>query len=222
MTSPVFKDIINRAVKIARESQHEYLTIEHIFLSLLEHPSGREFLQPFCEISTSELTKPLRAYLTHHIPTNANISLPKETLALHRVFEAMLNHARSSGDQHIELWDFLAFAIEEKDSYCAKLLKAANITRLDILQNIPAPDSSQDSSQESSKDFSTFRSFGTRRQKALELFAKNLNTLALAGKIDPLIGRDDELIRMCEIRLPQEEKQPHFARQARSWQNCHE
>ncbi|MDL0080034.1 AAA family ATPase [Helicobacter zhangjianzhongii] len=208
MTSPVFKDIINRAVKIARESQHEYLTIEHIFLSLLEHPSGREFLQPFCEISTSELTKPLRAYLTHHIPTNANISLPKETLALHRVFEAMLNHARSSGDEHIELWDFLAFAIEEKDSYCAKLLKAANITRLDILQNIPAPDSSQDSSQESSKDFSTSRSFGTRRQKALELFAKNLNTLALAGKIDPLIGRDDELIRMCEILCRRKKNNP--------------
>lgn len=208
MTSPVFKDIINRAVKIARESQHEYLTIEHIFLSLLEHPSGREFLQPFCEISTSELTKPLRAYLTHHIPTNANISLPKETLALHRVFEAMLNHARSSGDEHIELWDFLAFAIEEKDSYCAKLLKAANITRLDILQNIPAPDSSQDSSQESSKDFSTSRSFGTRRQKALELFAKNLNTLALAGKIDPLIGRNDELIRMCEILCRRKKNNP--------------
>lgn len=208
MTSPVFKDIINRAVKIARESQHEYLTIEHIFLSLLEHPSGREFLQPFCEISTSELTKPLRAYLTHHIPTNANISLPKETLALHRVFEAMLNHARSSGDEHIELWDFLAFAIEEKDSYCAKLLKAANITRLDILQNIPAPDSSQDSSQESSKDFSTSRSFGTRRQKALELFAKNLNTLALAGKIDPLIGRDDELQRMCEILCRRKKNNP--------------
>lgn len=208
MTSPVFKDIINRAVKIARESQHEYLTIEHIFLSLLEHPSGREFLQPFCEISTSELTKPLRAYLTHHIPTNANISLPKETLSLHRVFEAMLNHARSSGDEHIELWDFLAFAIEEKDSYCAKLLKAANITRLDILQNIPAPDSSQDSSQESSKDFSTSRSFGTRRQKALELFAKNLNTLASAGKIDPLIGRDDELIRMCEILCRRKKNNP--------------
>lgn len=208
MTSPVFKDIINRAVKIARESQHEYLTIEHIFLSLLEHPSGREFLQPFCEISTSELTKPLRAYLTHHIPTNANISLPKETLALHRVFEAMLNHARSSGDEHIELWDFLAFAIEEKDSYCAKLLKAANITRLDILQNIPAPDSSQDSSQESSKDFSTSRSFGTRRQKALELFAKNLNTLASAGKIDPLIGRDDELQRMCEILCRRKKNNP--------------
>lgn len=208
MTSPVFKDIINRAVKIARESQHEYLTIEHIFLSLLEHPSGREFLQPFCEISTSELTKPLRAYLTHHIPTNANISLPKETLALHRVFEAMLNHARSSGDEHIELWDFLAFAIEEKDSYCAKLLKAANITRLDILQNIPAPDSSQDSSQESSKDFSTSRSFGTRRQKALELFAKNLNALALAGKIDPLIGRDDELQRMCEILCRRKKNNP--------------
>lgn len=208
MTSPVFKDIINRAVKIARESQHEYLTIEHIFLSLLEHPSGREFLQPFCEISTSELTKPLRAYLTHHIPTNANISLPKETLALHRVFEAMLNHARSSGDEHIELWDFLAFAIEEKDSYCAKLLKAANITRLDILQNIPAPDSSQDSSQESSKDFSTSRSFGTRRQKALELFAKNLNALASAGKIDPLIGRDDELQRMCEILCRRKKNNP--------------
>lgn len=195
MTSPTFKDIINRAVEIARELQHEYLTIEHIFLSLLEHPSGKEFLQPFCEISTSELTKPLRAYLTHHIPTNANISLPKETLALHRVFEAMLHHARSSGDEHIELWDFLAFAIEEKDSYCAKLLKAANITRLDILQNIP-------SSTPPSQDITP------KRQKALETFAKDLNALALAGKIDPLIGRDDELIRMCEILCRRKKNNP--------------
>lgn len=195
MTSPTFKDIINRAVEIARELQHEYLTIEHIFLSLLEHPSGKEFLQPFCEISTSELTKPLRAYLTHHIPTNANISLPKETLALHRVFEAMLHHARSSGDEHIELWDFLAFAIEEKDSYCAKLLKAANITRLDILQHIP-------SSTPPSQDITP------KRQKALETFAKDLNALALAGKIDPLIGRDDELIRMCEILCRRKKNNP--------------
>lgn len=195
MTSPTFKDIINRAVEIARELQHEYLTIEHIFLSLLEHPSGKEFLQPFCEISTSELTKPLRAYLTNHIPTNANISLPKETLALHRVFEAMLHHARSSGDEHIELWDFLAFAIEEKDSYCAKLLKAANITRLDILQHIP-------SSTPPSQDITP------KRQKALETFAKDLNALALAGKIDPLIGRDDELIRMCEILCRRKKNNP--------------
>lgn len=195
MTSPTFKDIINRAVEIARELQHEYLTIEHIFLSLLEHPSGKEFLQPFCEISTSELTKPLRAYLTHHIPTNANISLPKETLALHRVFEAMLHHARSSGDEHMELWDFLAFAIEEKDSYCAKLLKAANITRLDILQHIP-------SSTPPSQDITP------KRQKALETFAKDLNALALAGKIDPLIGRDDELIRMCEILCRRKKNNP--------------
>lgn len=195
MTSPTFKDIINRAVEIARELQHEYLTIEHIFLSLLEHPSGKEFLQPFCEISTSELTKPLRAYLTHHIPTNANISLPKETLALHRVFEAMLHHARSSGDEHIELWDFLAFAIEEKDSYCAKLLKAANITRLDILQHIP-------SSTPPSQDITP------KRQKALETFAKDLNALAKEGKIDPLIGRDDELIRMCEILCRRKKNNP--------------
>lgn len=195
MTSPVFKDIINRAVEIARELQHEYLTIEHIFLSLLEHPSGKEFLQSFCEINTNELTKPLRAYLAHHIPTNANISLPKETLALHRVFEAMLHHARSSGDEHIELWDFLAFAIEEKDSYCAKLLKAINITRLDILQNIP-------NSTPSSQDIAP------RRQKSLETFAKDLNALALAGKIDPLIGRDDELTRMCEILCRRKKNNP--------------
>lgn len=195
MTSPTFKDIINRAVEIARELQHEYLTIEHIFLSLLEHPSGKEFLQPFCEISTSELTKPLRAYLTHHIPTNANISLPKETLALHRVFEAMLHHARSSGDEHIELWDFLAFAIEEKDSYCAKLLKAANITRLDILQHIP-------SSTPPSQDITP------KRQKSLESYAKDLNALAKEGKIDPLIGRDDELTRMCEILCRRKKNNP--------------
>lgn len=195
MTSPTFKDIINRAVEIARELQHEYLTIEHIFLSLLEHPSGKEFLQPFCEISTGELTKPLRAYLTHHIPTNANISLPKETLALHRVFEAMLHHARSSGDEHIELWDFLAFAIEEKDSYCAKLLKAANITRLDILQHIP-------SSTPPSQDITP------KRQKSLESYAKDLNALAKEGKIDPLIGRDDELTRMCEILCRRKKNNP--------------
>lgn len=195
MTSPTFKDIINRAVEIARELQHEYLTIEHIFLSLLDHPSGKEFLQPFCEISTSELTKPLRAYLTNHIPTNANISLPKETLALHRVFEAMLHHARSSGDEHIELWDFLAFAIEEKDSYCAKLLKAANITRLDILQHIP-------SSTPPSQDITP------KRQKSLESYAKDLNALAKEGKIDPLIGRDDELTRMCEILCRRKKNNP--------------
>ena len=192
MTSPIFKEIINNAFEIARGFRHEYFTIEHVFLSLLEHPEGKEFLQLCSDVNVQELAQPLRSYITSHIPTNTNTSVPKETLALHRVFEAMIAHMKSSGDDRIELWDFLAFAIEEKDSYCARLLRAANITRFDILQHIP----------------SQVREISPKRQKALESYAKDLNALALAGKIDPLIGRDEELTRMCEILCRRKKNNP--------------
>lgn len=192
MTSPIFKEIINNAFEIARGFRHEYFTIEHVFLSLLEHPEGKEFLQLCSAIDVQELAQPLRTYITSHIPTNTNTSVPKETLALHRVFEAMIAHMKSSGDDKIELWDFLAFAIEEKDSYSARLLRAANITRFDILQHIP----------------SQVREISPKRTKALESFAKNLNTLAQDGRIDPLIGRDDELTRMCEILIRRKKNNP--------------
>lgn len=193
MISPTFKEIINHSVEIARELHHEYLTIEHIFLSLIEHPIGREFLES-CDGNSKELEQLIRDYITKYIPSNESISLPKNTMALERVFAAMVRHAETSGSPSVELWDFLVFVLEEKDSYCAKLLKAANIARLDILQNIPSQP------REEIKPKS--------KQKMLESFSKDLNALALDGKIDPLIGRDTEIERVCEILCRRKKNNP--------------
>ncbi|OBV28395.1 hypothetical protein BKN38_00540 [Helicobacter sp. CLO-3] len=200
MTSPIFREIIDQSFEFARVSHHEYLTIEHIFLSLLRHPSGREFLE-LLEMDSKSLEEQINRYIQTYIPINKNIPEPKETMALRRVLRAMMNQAESSGSNNIELWDFLVFAIKEEDSYSAKLLKSCNITQLDIMRNIPAIEE---------KDLPAQGSIYPKRpkQKVLESFSKDLNALALQGKIDPLIGRDDELERICEILCRRKKNNP--------------
>lgn len=193
MISQTFTSIINRSVEIAREYRHEYLTIEHIFLSLLEHPMAKEFLEN-CGANIAQLEHLTKQYIIKYIPTNSEISLPKQTLALDRVFSLMIHHADSSGAKNIEFWDFLVFALEEKESYLAKLLKASTIAKLDILQNIPS---------ETKQTQKTAPKGGLLAQ-----FSKDLTALAKEGKIDPLIGRDSEIEWVCEILCRRKKNNP--------------
>ncbi|MGX3045209.1 AAA family ATPase [Helicobacter sp. T3_23-1056] len=219
---PIFADtlseIIDYSVRVARELHHEYLTIEHIFLGLIVHKKSKEFLES-CGANTAQLESHIKDYLTKYIPSNEKISLPKQTPALGRVLSQMVRHADTSGASVVEFWDFLAFAFEERDSYCARLLKSLQVSRLDILENIPSNDlelqknelgqsQPQGTGLDSSKNVGSHFSQKGRAKSALEGFSKNLNALAKQGKIDPLIGRDSELRRICEILCRRKKNNP--------------
>ena len=178
LISKHFSQIINEAVKISKRMQHNVLSVEHIFLAILQNPKNSKFFKN-SQVSLEEVIQNVRSYLTKHIPieNQQQNSIPYQTPALQRIFSNMINHANTSNQKEIDVGDFLVFVLEEERSYSAQILQAMQITRLDILQSI----------QEDP------------RENILETYARNLNSLAKEGKIDPVVGREKEILRLSEI-----------------------
>lgn len=185
---------INNAVESAREMKHEMLTIEHIFLAILNNQKGEELLKAF-GANISQMQKLIRIYLSNHIPISKTqeISLPTQTPALDRVFSAMIEHAANSHQKILEIADLLAFILQEEDSYSAKLLNTQGITRLDILEFITSEENEQNTQNADSY---------------LRKYSKNLVELAKEGKIDPVIGRVEEIERVSEILCRRKKNNP--------------
>lgn len=185
---------INNAVESAREMRHEMLTIEHIFLAILNNQKGEELLKAF-GANISQMQKLIRIYLSNHLPISKNqeISLPTQTPALDRVFSSMIEHAANSNQKILEIADLLAFILQEEDSYSAKLLNAQGITRLDILEFITSEEKEQNTQNTDSY---------------LRKYSKNLVELAKEGKIDPVIGRAEEIERVSEILCRRKKNNP--------------
>lgn len=185
---------INNAVESAREMRHEMLTIEHIFLAILNNHKGEELLKAF-GANISQMQKLIRIYLSNHLPISKTqeISLPTQTPALDRVFSSMIEHAANSNQKILEIADLLAFILQEEDSYSAKLLNAQGITRLDILEFITSEEKEQNTQNTDSY---------------LRKYSKNLVELAKEGKIDPVIGRKEEIERVSEILCRRKKNNP--------------
>lgn len=185
---------INNAVESAREMKHEMLTIEHIFLAILNNQKGKELLKAF-GANISQMQKLIRIYLSNHLPISKTqeISLPTQTPALDRVFSSMIEHAANSNQKILEIADLLAFILQEEDSYSAKLLSAQGITRLDILEFITSEENEQNTQNADSY---------------LRKYSKNLVELAKEGKIDPVIGRVEEIERVSEILCRRKKNNP--------------
>lgn len=185
---------INNAVESAREMKHEMLTIEHIFLAILNNHKGEELLKAF-GANISQMQKLIRIYLSNHLPISKTqeISLPTQTPALDRVFSSMIEHAANSNQKILEIADLLAFILQEEDSYSAKLLNVQGITRLDILEFITSEEKEQDTQNADSY---------------LRKYSKNLVELAKEGKIDPVIGRAEEIERVSEILCRRKKNNP--------------
>lgn len=185
---------INNAVESAREMRHEMLTIEHIFLAILNNQKGEELLKAF-GANISQMQKLIRIYLSNHLPISKTqeISLPTQTPALDRVFSSMIEHAANSNQKILEIADLLAFILQEEDSYSAKLLNAQGITRLDILEFITSEEKEQNTQNKDSY---------------LRKYSKNLVELAKEGKIDPVIGRAEEIERVSEILCRRKKNNP--------------
>ncbi|MDO7253229.1 AAA family ATPase [Helicobacter cappadocius] len=195
LISPNLTQTINTAVENAREMKHEMLTIEHIFLAILHNAKGEELLKAF-GANTSQMEKLIRIYLANHIPISQaqEVSLPTQTPALDRVFSSMIEHAANSNQKILEIADLLVFILQEEESYSAKLLNAQGITRLDILEMIANEEKYQDIQQNA--------------DSYLKKYSKNLVQLAKEGKIDPVIGRGQEIERVSEILCRRKKNNP--------------
>lgn len=189
--------IFNESIDIAREMHHNILTTEHLFLATLNNTQGASILQK-CGGNIQEMRRMTNLYLKKYVPHSQEISKnPKQTPALDRIIESMVNHAQSSNRQNIDVGDLLASIMEENQSFSTQILKSQGIDRLSVLEVITQQE--QDS-QPNGQD--------NHEKSYLEQYTKNLTLLAKEGKIDPVIGREQEIWRVSEILARRKKNNP--------------
>lgn len=195
---------LNLAFTDARERRHEYMTVEHLLLALLDNALGISVLRS-CGADIPKLQLQLR----HFIDETCQI-LPEElgdietqpTLGFQRVLQRAVFHVQSSGKKEVNGANILVAIFSEQESQAVYFLQQQDISRLDIVNYISHGISKipEDEVEPNSIGADTETTDGVQKQKtALESYASNLNEMAKDGKIDPLIGRADEVERTIQI-----------------------
>ncbi|ENM5741561.1 ATP-dependent Clp protease ATP-binding subunit ClpA [Vibrio metoecus] len=213
MLNKELESSLNGAFARARDKRHEFMTVEHLLLALLENDAAREALLA-CQADIDVLRRELDTFIdqtTPLIPKNDETRETQPTLSFQRVLQRAVFHVQSSGRSEVTGANVLVAIFSEQESHAAYLLKKNDISRLDIVNFIShgitkASNHSEDSSPDSfgSSDGSEEVSADER----LESFATNLNQLAKQGQIDPLIGRDKELERTIQVLCRRRKNNP--------------
>ncbi len=200
---------LHMAFMEARQKRHEFITVEHLLLALLDNPSASEVLRA-CAADVDELRKLLAEFVTEHTPVLSGEEADTQpTLGFQRVIQRAILHVQSSGKKEVTGANVLVAIFGEKDSHAVYFLHQKGVTRLDVVNFIShgitkvpqaAPSSKGDHEAESEQEASP--------GGALENYTLNLNSLAQAGKIDPLIGREKELERVVQTLCRRRKNNP--------------
>jgi ATP-dependent Clp protease ATP-binding subunit ClpA len=194
----------------ARQKRHEFITVEHLLLALLDNPTAAEVLRA-CGANLEELRKSLTQHVAEQTP---RIAADREvdtqpTLGFQRVIQRAILHVQSSGKKEVTGANVLVAIFGEKDSHAVYFLQQQGVTRLDVVNYIshgitktPQPHSGK-AEQEAGEETQAEPS-----NSPLDNYTQNLNTLALAGKIDPLIGRERELERVIQTLCRRRKNNP--------------
>ncbi|MBI2305994.1 MAG: ATP-dependent Clp protease ATP-binding subunit ClpA [Rhodocyclales bacterium] len=193
----------------ARQKRHEFITVEHLLLALLDNPSAAEALRS-CGASIEVLRRDLNKFIAEHTPTVAGEDEidTQPTLGFQRVIQRAILHVQSSGKKEVNGANVLVAIFGEKDSHAVYYLQKQGVTRLDVVNFIShgiskVPQQKAPAEAESETEGEQQTSAGP-----LENFTLNLNAMALAGKIDPLIGRDKELERVIQTLCRRRKNNP--------------
>ncbi|WP_336915171.1 ATP-dependent Clp protease ATP-binding subunit ClpA [Vibrio cholerae] len=213
MLNKELESSLNGAFARARDKRHEFMTVEHLLLALLENDAAREALLA-CQADIDVLRRELDTFIdqtTPLIPKNDETRETQPTLSFQRVLQRAVFHVQSSGRSEVTGANVLVAIFSEQESHAAYLLKKNDISRLDIVNFIShgitkASNHSEDSSSESFGSSDTSEEVSA--DERLESFATNLNQLAKQGQIDPLIGRDKELERTIQVLCRRRKNNP--------------
>ncbi|CAM2825864.1 MULTISPECIES: ATP-dependent Clp protease ATP-binding subunit ClpA [Vibrio] len=212
MLNKELESSLNGAFARARDKRHEFMTVEHLLLALLENDAAKEALLA-CQADVDVLRRELDVFIdqtTPLIPDNDETRETQPTLSFQRVLQRAVFHVQSSGRSEVTGANVLVAIFSEQESHAAYLLKKNDISRLDIVNYISHGITKASSSSEdpSSDSFGTESSDDSSADERLESFATNLNQLAGQGQIDPLIGRDKELERTIQVLCRRRKNNP--------------
>jgi len=207
---------LNQAFKAAREQRHEFMTVEHLLLALLEEPSSSAALKA-CGANMEQLHNDLVGFIDDTVPLLAPDSEREiqPTLGFQRVLQRAVFHVQASERKEANGANVLVAMFSEQESQAVYFLNQQNITRLDIVNYISHGISklSGEGDEEPARS-SDEEGGGDTAQKPLEAYASNLNALARQGKIDPLIGRATEIERTIQVLCRRRKNNPLFVGEA--------
>ncbi len=197
----------------ARQQRHEFITVEHLLLSLLDNPSAAEVLRA-CVANIDELRKSLTGFIKENtpvVPGTEEIDT-QPTLGFQRVIQRAIMHVQSTsnGKKEVTGANVLVAIFGEKDSHAVYYLHQQGITRLDVVNYISHGIAKAPQPKETVKEDGTETEGeqGAGQQGALEQYTTNLNAAAKEGRIDPLIGRDSELERVIQVLVRRRKNNP--------------
>jgi ATP-dependent Clp protease ATP-binding subunit ClpA len=194
----------------ARQKRHEFITVEHLLLALLDNPTAAEVLRA-CGANMDELRKSLTQHIAEQTP---RIAADREvdtqpTLGFQRVIQRAILHVQSSGKKEVTGANVLVAIFGEKDSHAVYFLQQQGIARLDVVNYISHGITKTPAAAQGKTDQEADQEGQTETSNSpLDNYTQNLNAQALAGKIDPLIGRDRELERVVQTLCRRRKNNP--------------
>ncbi len=217
MLSKELEQTLNMAFKEARDAHHEFMTVEHLLLALIDNRSAREALLA-CGADLELMRKDISTFIQQTTPLIPQDDYERETqptLGFQRVLQRAVFHVQSSGNAEVSGANVLVAIFSEQESQAAYFLKKSDISRLDVVnflshgirKDSAAGDEAAgpSASHHSSADDSGGEETGVIQ---MEQFVTNLNQRVLEGRVDPLIGRDEELNRTVQILCRRRKNNP--------------
>ncbi len=202
----------------ARQQRHEFITVEHLLLALIDNPSASEVLKA-CAANLDELRKSLDQFVRDNTPTVGGTDEvdTQPTLGFQRVIQRAIMHVQSSGSGKKEVTgaNVLVAIFGEKDSHAVYYLHQQGVTRLDVvnfiahgIRKVDPPESQGKAASSDASQSDTDKEEGESKASPLEQYTQNLNQSARDGKIDPLIGREHEVERVIQVLCRRRKNNP--------------
>jgi ATP-dependent Clp protease ATP-binding subunit ClpA len=219
MLSKELEATLNNAFRDARDKRHEFMTVEHLLLALLYNEDAGKVLKA-CGVQVDKLREELDTFLEETTPVleEKDERETQPTLGFQRVLQRAVFHVQSSGKKEVTGANVLVAIFGERESQAVYFLNRQSITRLDVVNymshGISKVQDGEDADTFSGTTNEEDKSAENQAQSPLEAYGVNLNQQALAGKIDPLIGRRAEVQRTIQILLRRRKNNPLYVGEA--------
>ncbi|QEL11611.1 ATP-dependent Clp protease ATP-binding subunit ClpA [Kushneria phosphatilytica] len=217
MLSKELELTLNTAFTVARSKRHEFMTVEHLLLALLDNASAADVLKA-CGANLDKLRSDLQDFInttTPLIPEDQDDRETQPTLGFQRVLQRAVFHVQSSGKSEVTGANVLVAIFSEQESQAVYFLKQQNVARVDAvnyiahgISKVSGHNSQQSGTPSSQEGEEAEESMGESGSNPLTGYATNLNEQARIGKVDPLVGRDHELERVVQILARRRKNNP--------------
>lgn len=217
MLSKELESTLNTAFKSARSKRHEFMTVEHLLLALVDNDSAAGVLRA-CGADLSLLKQDLSEFVdstTPLIPEDDEERETQPTLGFQRVLQRAVFHVQSSGKNEVTGANVLVAIFSEQESQAVYYLKKQSVARIDVvnyithgISKVSGPGSSHNDQADQHDEEGVGTGEGGTQQNPLDSYATNLNEMAVQGRIDPLVGRDMEVERVVQVLARRRKNNP--------------